>query len=303
VSFADGLKFRSNKTTYGQLRAASDKLCRDNNLSVIEHSYQGKAKDYGEWWAHRENKQTWKDIIRDDLEQALYGCLSDKGLVQNLKRMGYEVKWGKEISLKPPGKERFMRPARHFGDVYSNEGLRHRYNEEFACKHPYREVFVPKPKPRVMHQIVHNCKTGSIFWLYYHYCYLLRLHEAAPKTSYYSPQLRKDIQKLEKYDRQVRMLWCHKIHNLPRLEELTYALEVRVDELVHERKHLYNKAARTPNPEERQPICDQIDDINAKLQPLRLHLRDCKEVRERSLSGVMVTKDTAKVKQKESRAR
>jgi type IV secretory pathway VirD2 relaxase len=49
VSFADDKRFRNNKTTYGQLRATSDNLCREHCLSVIERSAHGNARSYAEW--------------------------------------------------------------------------------------------------------------------------------------------------------------------------------------------------------------------------------------------------------------
>jgi hypothetical protein len=41
-----GDRFRCNKTTYGQMKAASDRLCRENNLSVINEPNYGNSKQY-----------------------------------------------------------------------------------------------------------------------------------------------------------------------------------------------------------------------------------------------------------------
>lgn len=54
VSFTDGLRYHRTKQDYRDMREASDRLCQEYGLSVIEHPKQGKAKHYGEWRAEQE---------------------------------------------------------------------------------------------------------------------------------------------------------------------------------------------------------------------------------------------------------
>ena len=57
VSFADGLRYHRSKQDYRDMRNASDRLCREYGLSVIENPKQ-RAKHYGEWRAEQEGRPT-----------------------------------------------------------------------------------------------------------------------------------------------------------------------------------------------------------------------------------------------------
>lgn len=52
--------------------------------------------------------------------------MTERQFFDNLRKRGYEVKVGKDISVRPPGKERFVRLERNFGEDYSLEGIRRR---------------------------------------------------------------------------------------------------------------------------------------------------------------------------------
>ncbi len=52
--------------------------------------------------------------------------MTERQFFDNLRKKGYEVKIGKDISVRPPGKERFVRLIRNFGEDYSIEQIRRR---------------------------------------------------------------------------------------------------------------------------------------------------------------------------------
>ncbi len=59
LSFVDGKKFNDCKATYALMRRASDELCREHGLSVIEAPEQGRTMSYDAWEAERKGKPTW----------------------------------------------------------------------------------------------------------------------------------------------------------------------------------------------------------------------------------------------------
>ncbi len=54
------------------------------------------------------------------------------------------MKLGKDISVRPPGKERFFRLARNFGEGYSRQGLMHQMVRQGRPKFPE-----PEPQRRI----------------------------------------------------------------------------------------------------------------------------------------------------------
>lgn len=108
------------------MQTVSDELCREYGLSVIENPQYGKSKQYGEWRAEQEQRPTWRGLIRADIDEAIRQSMTERQFFDNLRKKGYEVKIGKDISVRPPGKERFVRLIRNFGEDYSLEQIRRR---------------------------------------------------------------------------------------------------------------------------------------------------------------------------------
>ena len=52
--------------------------------------------------------------------------MTERRFFDNLRKKGYAMKIGKDISVRPPGKERFVRLMRNFGEDYSIEQIRRR---------------------------------------------------------------------------------------------------------------------------------------------------------------------------------
>ena len=71
VSFVDGIKFHRTEKDYYDMRRASDGLCREYGLSVIEEPKPGKSRHYGEWRAEQEQRPTWRGLVRSDVDEAI----------------------------------------------------------------------------------------------------------------------------------------------------------------------------------------------------------------------------------------
>ena len=153
VSFVDGIKYHRTKKDYHDMQTVSDKLCREYGLSVIEHPQRGKSKHYGEWRAEQEQRPTWRGLIRADIDEAIRQSMTERQFFENLRKKGYEIKTGKDISVRPPGKERFVRLIRNFGDDYSIGAIRRRI---LAQSRPERPA--PEPSRKIRQYRV----TGSL---------------------------------------------------------------------------------------------------------------------------------------------
>ena len=104
----DGKKYNGCKATYALMRQTSDQLCRDYGLSVIENPEHGRTMSRDTWEAEREGKPTWYGQIRQDVDSCITRSFLFEHFIANLKKQGYEVKTGKYIAVRPPGRERFL---------------------------------------------------------------------------------------------------------------------------------------------------------------------------------------------------
>lgn len=127
VSRTDGMKFHSpQKDWERRIQPITDELCRQYHLPVLEYGEEKKGVHYGEWkHKNREDdpyRYTWHDVIRDDIEEALIHSRTLDELMEYLKEEGYEVRDGKYLSLRAPGRQRAIRTGR-LGKGYSREEL------------------------------------------------------------------------------------------------------------------------------------------------------------------------------------
>ena len=124
VNFVDHRKYNSNKRSYYGIRNISDRLCRENGLSIVVPSKGSKGKSYTEYQAEK-NGTSWKGKLKIAVD-ALIPQVSDfEELLSRLQAMGYEIKPGKYVSCRTPGQERFTR-LKTLGADYTEEALRER---------------------------------------------------------------------------------------------------------------------------------------------------------------------------------
>ena len=115
-------KFRDFLGSARALRRLSDRICLENELSIIENPKCG-GKHYGRWLGDKKPPS-----YQEKLRLAIDKILSERpaGLDVFLSAMqtaGYEVKQGKYLAFRAPGQQRFTR-LRSLGDGYSEQEIR-----------------------------------------------------------------------------------------------------------------------------------------------------------------------------------
>ena len=288
VSFADGIKYHRTRKDYHEMQAVSDALCREYGLSVIEHPQQGRGKQYGEWRAEQEQRPTWRGLIRADIDEAIRQAMTERQFFDALRKKGYTVKIGKDISVRPPGKERFVRLMRNFGEDYSLDNIRRRI---LSQSRPERKK--SEQKPTILRvRLIGNLKTARKLTgfraLYVHYCYLLGIF---PKNC---PQqnrkrlhflLREDLLKLDTITAETRLLVGHRIDTSEQLFSYRDGVKDKISALTDERKQLYKlqrTAAVKADPEKAAEIKEQISALSKELAALRREAVLCDGIAERS---------------------
>ena len=139
VNFVDHRKYNSNKRTYYGIRNMSDKLCRENGLSVVVPGRGSKGKSYAEYQAEKTGT-SWKGKLKIAVDALVPGASTFEELLTLLQAAGYELKPGKYISCRAPGQERFTR-LKTLGADYTEEALRERIKDKRtrAAKAPKAE--------------------------------------------------------------------------------------------------------------------------------------------------------------------
>ena len=124
VNFIDHRKYNSNKRSYYGIRNISDRLCRENGLSVVAPGRGSKGKSYAEYQAEKTGT-SWKGKLKIAVDTLIPQVASFEELLQRLQAAGYEIKPGKYISCRAPGQERFTR-LKTLGADYTEEAIKER---------------------------------------------------------------------------------------------------------------------------------------------------------------------------------
>ena len=287
VSFVDGIKYHRTAKDYHEMQTVSDDLCREYGLSVIENPQPGKSKHYGEWRAEQEQRPTWRGIVRADIDEVIRQSMTERQFFENLHRKGYKVKVGKDISVRPPGKERFVRLARNFGEDYTLEGIRRRILEHSRAVRP-----LPEPAPKHKHYRVSGNwqsrkKVTGFRALYFHYCYLLGVF---PKQKQQNRKrlhflLREDLIKLDAITQEARLLAVHRIDTAEQLSSYQSELESRIADVTSQRRQLYRKqrtAAVKSDEVASAEVSTAIATLSKELSQLRREVKLCSDIAVRS---------------------
>ncbi|MDY5963661.1 MAG: relaxase/mobilization nuclease domain-containing protein [Peptostreptococcus porci] len=145
VNMVTGRCYQSNKKSYHQIRYQSDKLCKENNLSVIDEFYESYKKKYktnGKSWYENEQAKrdtSWKSRLQFDIDIMIKQSKDWDEFLKKMAELGYEIKYGKHIAFKHKDKERFTR-AKTIGEDYTEERLKERVAErEFIKTHAIKK--------------------------------------------------------------------------------------------------------------------------------------------------------------------
>ena len=286
VSFIDGIKYHRTEKDYYDMQKESDRLCREYGLSVIEHPQRGKSKHYGEWRAEQEGRPTYLSLIKADVDAAIRQSMTERQFFYHLRQMGYDIKVGKDITVRAPGRDSGRKLMRNLGEAYSLENIRRRI---LAQRRPQREV-APEPlRCRLSGDLKQARKVTGFRALYFHYCYLLGVFPQKQKRQpgHVPHALREDLIRAQELTDEARLLSRHRIDTLEQLNAYEADVKSQLAGLTEQRKSLYRKLrtkAVLADPARQEQIRAEIAALSGRVKVLRREARLCEDIAARSLS-------------------
>ena len=139
VDFVDYHAYKSYKRIYYDMREVSDRLCKENGLSVIPPS-QNKGMDYKEY-TEAKRGTSWKQKLKQTIDRLVITAKDYDDFLRLMQKAGYEIKTGKYISFRAEGQERFTR-SKTISENYTEE----RIKERIAGRTPRRSQRQTTPK-------------------------------------------------------------------------------------------------------------------------------------------------------------
>ena len=134
VSFENGKKLRQNPNTLKSLRALSDEICRQHNLSTLEPYSKDGMKISTREYRTAVKGQSWKFKLMNDIDKAMNISGSKEDFINAMSIMGYSITWTddrKYITYQCPNKMK-CRDIKLHNDKYLKGSMENefRYRQE-----------------------------------------------------------------------------------------------------------------------------------------------------------------------------
>ncbi len=204
VSCGTGEKYHSNaQTYYQQIRAISDRLCREHGLSVIMQGGSGKAVSYIEWLRQSKGQPTFRSMLEADLRTAIEDANDMGHFLMLMEHKGYEIHHGNRLGFRLRGQERFMYPGRK-NPLFTEDGIRAAILgnlEAIEAGQRFAVIHRPRYQPYKKHP-----KYTGFMALYLHYLYVLGKIGQRQYPPRMTPQLKSEAMKFEQYREQFTFL-------------------------------------------------------------------------------------------------
>lgn len=257
----------------------SDRLCRQYEKSIVENP-KVKGKHYAEYQAEQEGRPTWTTAIKQDIDECILQSRNMQEFLKELKNRGYVMKAGaKYFTLKPPGKERFVRIDRRLGEAYSLLGIENQIEENLKAgryrmpeEKMARKIYASRPRYTI---------TGYKA-LYIRYCYMLGVfpgkHMTARQVNYL---YREDLTKMHKIRKETQFICRNKIETLQDLTDTEFELRQDLKRYQNEKQYVINRL-RSASGDDKVSLDEKRDYLSDKIKDCRKKLYWCKDIKENS---------------------
>ena len=291
VSFVDGAMYRDQlKDYYGGdgvgIRGTSDAICREHGLSIIEPSEPlGGPVSRAEWEAARQGKATVRDLIRQDVDEAIRQAYTYQSFLSQLRRMGYRVKTGprvKHTAILPPGGKGYIR-LDSLKDGYTEADIQARLAAVRSGEAPpdtppttFSRLLEPGRRYRVRGGMPRRPRKLTGFQaLCFQYLCLLGAYPKRRPGNRAAFSMREELLKLDRYQEQFRYLRKNRIETAAQLSMQYDAIQAEIDALTERRGQLYRQKRRGDGGGE---IQTEIEQITTHLRALRRDLKLCARI-------------------------
>lgn len=291
VSFINGRKFNDDKRCYYRLRAASDALCREQALSVIQNPKGHTPRSV--YFAEKNGEPTRFNLMREAIDTALKITSTAKDFKAALRDMGYVLNDDprrKYASIRRVGSEKAVRLFR-LGETYDlpqiGERLRDnfcRYGSILYWQHQRNELeqFRPPKQYHCKGSLASAGRIGGLRGFYLHYCYLLGILPKNSGRRPLSPQMREECRRMDEISRQTSLLCREGLNTAEDVQHFIDRKSGELDTLKGQRNGCYNRLRRCNDPTQIAEIKQTRDELTKQMGALRGEIKTAQGVLERS---------------------
>ncbi len=245
VNDATGEKYHCSKAEYfQQIRAVSDRLCREHGLSVIIQGDGQKSMSYIEWLRQSKGQPTYRSMLEVDLKESIEDANSIGDFFRLMERKGYEIKHGNRLGFRLRGQNHFMYPERK-NPQYSEDGICAAIDGNMDAIFTGKQLAVVHRQPYRPYK--KYPKYTGFLALYYHYLYILGKIEKGQYPPRVTDQMRQEVMRFEQLRAQFQFLNEHSISTEADMTVFVEKAEAQIKALTKQRTILnVRKKMRQP---------------------------------------------------------
>ena len=286
VSFVDGKRFHFCTEETMRIRAVSDRICRERNLSVIEHP-EGKRVPYSLYKMEKAGMPTRYNVARQALDEAISVSANMEEFKSELKKRGYLYQFNprrKYWTVTPPGWTKAIRTDR-LGDQYTREMIQQRVfsNDIGVRMQRMRNECRSTNHYDLKRRIDKIMGRSGLEKLYLRYCYELGyLPKYRQNPVRLHAVLKEELLKCDLYSEEAKFLARYNISTEEDLEKKMKSLMEDYSSISAQRSELRQKLRRKMPVEEEAQCREKVRELTAELKNTRKELKLCRDIRERS---------------------
>ena len=271
---------------YG-LRDISDTIALEHGLKIIEDAPK-IGRFHSNKYLYSIASKTWKKQIIEKLEALKESCFSFDELLENLALDGYQIKQGKNIRIKPYGKQKFV-TMKVLGSEYSEDSLKeffyHKRKNDIAISFENYKLNTNDSELLNIHNQLAQLSKHSVLST------MKELDSSKQYSKYYNSRYL-EIKRYHKLVNTINFLNDNNIYNYQDLEEKIKQMqeEITTKEEEYNKLSSLNETLQLRVPicniylqylEDYEYFCEQEDMLGQKLEPsneIQLFLEAKKEL-------------------------
>lgn len=271
VSFKDGHKYNYSNSEMARLRNSNDIICEEHGLSFLEEK-KTKNMDFN----YYKNKDNYSIRTQADIDTTIKNSFSYQDFILYMKKNNYEVieRYGK-LSVRNLNKKRNIRIERQFGEEYSIENINRRIIEEVPDKLSNDDLIEFNKAKNNYHKYKH-----SLIALFIYYCLRINIYQKSPRNYPISEEMKKDINKLELYNLEVRFMTENKIDSYEELHCYKEVCKSALDDLIYARKRTYEEKSKSKDSQIKSECDMMIDFYNESIKDFQTKVKTCNTIEE-----------------------
>jgi len=282
VSLVNGKKMQQRRSEYYRLRDMSDRICKEHELSVVNHPDGRTPRCL--YIAEKNGEPTKYNLMREAIDNAIAHSNTPKAFMLFMRKSGYVISSSenrKHDTIRAIGDTKNTRMYR-LGEGYESlDVIIDEVNRNWFADESWRWKKESPPLRFSLAKVSEKTPVGWLRGLYLYYCCLLGALPKGNAFTPYTPQMKEELRRLDKTLRQVSLLSENGIETMDDLKAFAEKTQESIGELTEERQKLRNRLRRAGEPGVVAETKEQISALTEQITPLWRKLRTAKEIEAR----------------------